>query len=397
MAIVANMLVMRLFRHTTGVETLDGTTVLRVDAAGLSTSVHTFSAHPLALSATPRSAEQFREQIAQLEAGPEMSEADFSRASAALVDERIGILTSLGERDLEQVPLWVTQARTSDPVGLLAARGVSGVVHGAALDFTDARHRAARAALELYASAMLDSRLLHPAEEPRQGGRGALWGWRLDGGGPRLVPLMAVFDATSIDGASPLPAGVASANTWAAAVETGLLRCYETMAAADACVADAPFRSVDLDGAQLDETGRRLLEILRIARARVTAYDITGPLGVPAYALYLGDRAVAHTTGWTDADALRTGLERVALAHQAATAEQPDYWPPSVPALPAAVRGGCDLDSRARAPFLDHPDRVTQLAAAMTERGATPVAVPLDHDPALEPVLPYAVRVVIAP
>jgi hypothetical protein len=271
----------------------------------------------------------------------------------------------------------------SDPVGHLAARGAAPVVHGAGLEFATARHRAARRGLELYASAMLDRRLLLAADgkTPAPIGDGWLWGWALDGSGPRLVPASAVFPS---DGSL---VGVASGPTWASALELALLAHCQEAALAEALAAPTPLPAIPLDLVPLDEVGQRLVRVLRAARAPLAAHDLTGTLGVPTCTLCLGERAVAHASGATLAEALREALEQALLAWQADLTGQPEYRPAPVADLPPALRG------RPREPPAGA--RASSLATALRARGSLPVAVPLDHDPALAAVLPYALRVVL--
>ncbi len=388
--LLAAQLVLRCLRRLTGIDDAAGHTVVRLDTGTLGTSIHPFTPHPLAVPATAQTAGDFSRRIAELRAAPEAGDADFSRAASSLVDEHTGVLTYLGERSFQQLPLWVTEATVTDP------RGVAATVHGAATGFTTARHRAARRALELYASAMFDRRRLLAADGtvpdvPPPPGDGWLRGWRLDDRGERLVPASAVF--TTAPGGPHLPAGVASGPTWAAAVETGLLRLCRELTVADALTAAGPFPAVELDragldGTALDEAGQRMLGILRLFRAPVTAYDITGALGVPTYAVYLDGRPVAYAAGWSPADALRDGLEQAVLACQSDLAGEPDYRPPPVPGLLNRAREG-----RPSPPPAGYARVVDVLAA----RVGPPVAVPLDHDPALATALPFAVRVVAGP
>jgi len=417
-ALVAASLSLRCFRHLCGVAKEDAASVVVIDLARLSTRTHRFASHPLAVAAAPRNAAQRKARIAELEAGPVIDDLTFARAAALFVDERVGILTSLDEKHYQQLPLWVTEAQASDPVGILAVRGVSGVVHGAALDFAPARHRAVRAALELYASAMLDERLVvghdgrsMPSDAgSAPGARGWLWGWRLDGGGERLVPVQAVFDSvfgSKANGHARLPVGVASGPSWAAAIEAALLRRVAQVTLTEALETESAFPAIPLDeipidGAPLDAVGLRLLHILRRAGAQVTAQDITGRLQIPAFALYLGKRttATAQAAGWTAADALRDGLERVLLAHQSALTGETQYAPPPLPPLPFSGSGSRTAAGASRAAgwpaWNERPARVAEVARALASRYGLAVAVPLDHDPALNSALPYAVRIVFA-
>jgi hypothetical protein len=288
--------------------------------------------------------------------------------------------------------------QVSDPVGILGARGRGDTVYGAGLDAEAARWRAIRHGLELYASAMFDPRMLIRDDDGTGDGadlaEGSLWAWRLDNAAEQPVRATAVYLDSAREG-PPLPSGVASGPTWSEAVKTGLLRCYESIAVQDALESLAPFARVDLEGskAMLDESALRLAEILQLMDAEVSAYDITGEFGVPVYLLYLGDRPIASAAGWTVAWALRDGLEQVLLAHQAATAGQLDYAPPPAPGLPEHLRGSTCAPGPSQR--LDTGELYTALVEGLVRRGIVPVAVPLDHDPALAALLPYAVRVLI--
>lgn len=400
-AMAANALVQRLVNYTTGIDGGSTGKVLRLDLASLSTSTHQFLPHPLALPAEPRTAAEFLRRISELQTGPALADASFARAAAACLDERAGILAGLDERHFHQLPFWVAEVRVSDPVGLLALRGASPKVYGAGFEFSTARHRAVRRALLLYASAVLDQRRLvhrHGAPAGRADGQetgNALWGWRIDDGQACLLPVRQVF-GTNDDYRSALPLGVASGSSFHAAVEAALLQHCEALTVA-ASRTSQEVRTVDLAHAELDDVGRRLLSILRLLGADVRAYEITGALAVPTFTLYLGDRAVTHIARWTPAEALRDGLEQVLLAHQSLVAGEPEYHPPAVPTWLRPQRPLSPYGPYAPTPAasLAGDERVFALARALLRHGWRPVVVPLDHDPALSKVMPYALRVIM--
>jgi hypothetical protein len=402
-ALVANLLTLRCWRHVTGVDAAPAATVMRLDLHELATSAHPTATHPLGLAAAPRTSAELSERIRALAAGGEVDEATFSRAASSLVDERLGILTSIDQRHFQQLPLWVAEARVSDPVGLLAARGCPGIVHGAGLDFPTARHRAARTGLELYASCMLDRRRLlatdgGPLPPDADSREGWLWASRLDGGENLLLPVEQVFARGPTPVPGP-PVGVASAATWAAALQSGLLQQVEAVTIAEALASTAAIPRLDLEPTGYDAVTQHLLRLLRLGDAEIAIHDITGSLGVPTFTFCLGIRTVAHISDRLAEDALRLGLERLLLAHQAVTTNQLEYDPPPVADLPPGRRGAVTFtwaELEARSPHAQPPgDWLADLLDRLRQQGRVAVAVPLDHDPALAGALPYAVRVVL--
>ncbi|GLZ31004.1 hypothetical protein Lesp02_31930 [Lentzea sp. NBRC 105346] len=121
--VAANQFVQHIFRVVTGAVPLSRKAI-RVDLDGLWTTEHGFLR-----SGAPR------DRIEQL------TDEEFSRRIAPLVDEWLGVLHELDEHDFTQSPLHVTRARVGDEH-----------VVGSALDFARARYDAALRGLELYAA-----------------------------------------------------------------------------------------------------------------------------------------------------------------------------------------------------------------------------------------------------
>lgn len=131
---------------------------------------------------------------------------------------------------------------------------------------------------------------------------------------------------------------------------------------------------------------RRLLDLLIASRGSVEVADIGEALGVPVLAWWQGGRPAAATCG---AAAVAEGLRAVLLNRQAVMTGESAYAPARWARLGAPVAG----DGSAELPVPAGPER---MVGALRSRGARPLVVPLDHDPAVHEVLPFVVRVIIA-
>ncbi|WP_309505898.1 hypothetical protein [Streptomyces pyxinae] len=391
-AVVAGHLGLAGFRALTGIgeDSEEGCRVTRVDLETLRTTVHGFLPHPavLATGQGPETEAEFAARYAALSATPPLTEEEFSACAARCFDPHLGVLRELAERDFTQLPLNVSEAVPHSPG---AAR-----IFGSGLGFTEARRRAALRGLAEYAAGAPDPRRYGPAD--------AVYGWELGERRPVAVPAVEVFTApgpgraaradttgpaTLVDTTGPATlvdtTGLAARLGWDDAVAAGLAGQCARLALAD--LADGRARPVALDPAAGAPVGRarELLELLRAAGGTVRAADIGGVLGVPVWAWWEGTRPVAVSCG---PGAVAEGLERVLLSRQAALTGDAAYAPPPVPELgpPPGPEQQGDW-----AP----PPETYGMVAALRERGARPVVVPLDHDPAVHEVLPALLRVVL--
>lgn len=406
--VVANQVVHDVFRFVTGLRSATEPALTVVDLDRLSTTTHRFTPHPLTAPVPGQDSAGFLRRIEELRAGPHLTPAEFSRGASRLMDARVGVFGAIGEQDLAQLPLHVTTATVSDPVGLLGAGLPRPVVQGAGPDFETARYRAAMAALATYASIMVDPRRLisaagDPLSPPEQAVPADAATWSrparqaaaravdLSDGRVVAIPAGHVFPALSeVDGEYVAPVGVAAGYSWAEAVTSGLLAHCRRLTVAEAVAAGSPFPRVDPASGPGRDDVARCLALLDAIGEDFALHDVTGTLGVPTIACCLGADTVGYASATSHGDAVAGALQTVLLAYQARANGEPVYHPPSVPDLPPALRGRNPSGAAARATH-DEASLVSALAAA----GHRALAVPLDHDDEVFAVCPYLVRVVL--
>lgn len=408
-AVVANQFVHDLLRFATGVRPpARRPQMTRIDMEDLRTSVHAFLPHPYASIPAQEEEGQFLARLAELDAGPGLTEQEFSQRATALVDGRLGVFGEMTEGDFAQLPLHVTQISLADPVGLGPRGGAPTLVTGAGPDFASARYRAVLRALAVYCSRMVDPRRLHDRGGAALAPRGsdpretldALRAGRLDAqvhsldlahGRVRPLPAQHAFPALRGGSTSPMPpCGSAAAYSWPKAVAAGLLAHCRRLTVEEALASPVGFPPVDPATVPADPVIERLLLLLAAVGEPFAIHDVTGTLGVPTFAFSLAGRTVAYCAAASAADALRDGLEQMLLSYQSRAHLQPAYAPTPVPALPARPAVGCEESVRS-GPSLD----VTTLVERLRRRGHTPLVVALDHDPAVHLALPAVVQVVV--
>jgi hypothetical protein len=258
---------------------------------------------------------------------------DLLERAASYVDPRTGVLGGLGEGALAQVPLKVCGATVSDPTGRLPSWAPRPRVFGWGPDQRAAGVRALLAGVATYQSLLEDER---PS-----------------------VPYVA-------------PVGVAAGLSWPQAVAAGLAQhCDRLLRRHD----PGGFPAVSLVD---DPQVARLAVLLAAAGERVIVRDLTGVLGLPAYAA--GDCAAA--CGLTAEVAMRRALERMLLAWQARTEGQPDYADP-------VARWADDLGGEGQ----DAEAAVGALTRALAGAGREPAVSVLGRDAEVAGLLPFVVRV----
>lgn len=363
-ALIAAQAAFAAFKAGTGLSLGEPPQMVRVDLATLRTTTHRIV--PLRIPLT-LGEPAFRREARALIDRPALDDTTFSRRVASIVDEQTGIIASIDEGGLRQVPLRVCRASARLPVS-----GRTAEAYGAALDFARARYRAATAVLEHRATDLLGGRTTD------------LWGIRLDGGEPCRVPPRS--------GGKPRPFVTAAGRSWSEAVLTALLRHCE--ATAPGLAEDGP-PLLDLPHAELDEVGDAYRELLAVAGVHVRVHDLSSLHRVPMFAFSVRGRTVAHRAGATVAAAVRDGLEQVLLDYQARTSGDLAYAPPR----PAGPSG-----SRHRPPvraFAAVADAEPLSAGAIAGRlvpapGRVAVAVTLDQDPEAARALPATIALTVA-
>ncbi|HWS38501.1 MAG TPA: TOMM precursor leader peptide-binding protein [Actinoplanes sp.] len=282
-AIVANQMVFEVFKRFTGAGPAETAgAVVRIDLETLASDNHRITSHPLC-SVPPAAVEtepEFLARVAELAAGPAITDETFSTAAAACFDERTGLLGRLDEGDFGQVPLKVSRAEYAG-----AAPGEAAVA--VATDFTEARLRATRRACELYAAGVA----------------------RTDREVPGLDLVTGAAHRVRADGS-----GLASGLTWTEAVNRGLLARINRITLDGMGTAADSYPLVD----QPDGRFRTMLEILGL---KITVHDVTGVLGVPTLVACAGSVIVGSASGTDHAELIDRVLEQALGRHQAQTGE----------------------------------------------------------------------------
>ncbi|GGS80308.1 hypothetical protein DYH53_26700 [Klebsiella pneumoniae subsp. pneumoniae] len=361
--VVANQVAHDVFRLLTGLREETAPRLVVFDPRTMASTTHPIIPHPLDLPAEPLDEAAFLDRITSLRTAPAVSEEEFSRRAKGLMDGRTGLFAEIDEGDLAQLPLHVTATTVSDPCGRLGD-APRPVVTGAGFTFEEARYRAALAALARAGTLTLDERRLID---------GHVHAYDLVDHTARLVPAETVFGASR---------GAAAAYSWDEAVAAGLTAHAAALTLDGIAHVTEPFGRVDLT-----EAPEYCLAMIRALGEKPAVYDVTGPLGAPTVVGTLSGGATACGAALTIEAAVAACLRDLLLVRQAEINDQPVYAPaPCAPPSPALQ--GDHLAPRR--PGTDVPTLVARLA----EQGRRPLAVPLDHDPAVHAALPFVVQVV---
>ncbi|MEV6158627.1 hypothetical protein AB0L53_50705 [Nonomuraea sp. NPDC052129] len=314
-------------------------------------------------------ADGLRATVERLQAAEPISPEELLERATRYVDPRTGLLGTLDEEDLVQVPVSVCRAVVSDPRRILPSWAPAPRVVGWGRDRRTARVRALLAACATYGVLTSEN-----AE---------MWGLEPLTGRPRRVPAPS-FTAAGWQPGRP-PIGVGAGLSWSAALVAGLRSHAEVLLLSTQALA-GPCSMPDTDaraGARVspedvaDAEAAQLLALLRTAGERLEIRDLTGVLQIPAYAVAYGS-AISVACATTPVPALRDAVERALLAWQARTARQPAYADP----VPSWWAG-------------EEPPEWKLIAEALQAAGHVPVVVPMHHDAAAAELLPYVVRVVL--
>jgi YcaO cyclodehydratase, ATP-ad Mg2+-binding len=234
------------------------------------------------------------------------------------------------------------------------------------------------------------------------------WTWAIDlsTGEVCLVPAPLVYPV--LRGLSPLGdagVGISSAKSWAEAIGLALLKICRYLTITQ--LEHIQYPHVDLSTVTLSPEGTRLRHLLEQMGERVTAYDVTGPLQVPTFAICSGDKTLAYGTHVDIARALQSGFEQALLCKQLSGEQALVNSLPSVPDLPQERRSEVTEETGARTgaspvPTIPYdasqewPDLNLWLQDVLQMNGWRAFAVPLDHDPVLRQIYPCIVHVVVA-
>ncbi|HEY1349101.1 MAG TPA: TOMM precursor leader peptide-binding protein [Ktedonobacteraceae bacterium] len=398
-ALLAQQLLFALFQFFTQTAADPAGQISVLDLATWQSEPHHFLPHPqCSVCQHPViTAAQFRAHIQQLQQqaprNPESSLLD-----PLCVDERCGLFTALEFAPFVQIPLAVALVRLpatlAARVGPLAALAVG-------IGPEEARERAVRKACECYAAHCLPQQPLCSSEMARPfavpvvapdrvlgAETGASehqgWAWALD-----LQTQQAVLVLAPCLPAEP---GVASGESWEEALCQALLGWCLSLTLEQMPHTQRVYPRVDLAQISQAAEGAYLARLLDVCGVRVAFYDVTGSLGVPTFAVCLGERVVAYTTHYEVRQALALGLVHALQQYQADHFQQMALALAPVPDCPLERRGEqCALPDYAL------PDtwlaRRQWLLARLQDRGLRGFAMPLDADPALARLLPFLVRV----
>lgn len=341
-AIIGNTITFEAFKQLTGTTEPEAPAqVFLLNLETLETSFHSFLPHPSCSSCAPtppRTAEEVFAQFEEMRMQRAYTDRDsFIQSAQKLVDERIGVLTSLEPGDLVQLPLARCEASIAEkPQEAKSARADNMI--GAGRSHNEARYWAARKGLETYLSCLADERrfsygvyaeLRNVALNPND-----VWGRRSEGISdneeiawlygydllqrrPRLLPAASVFPHTRWNRASdgrelftPGTTGLASGHSLDEVIARGILsfsgaHSLEKLGRVDSSVSLVSLASLD------DPECLSYLRMISRYEETVAVHDVSNGLGVPTLAFSINSRIEAYSTHLNDIPALRNGLRKV--------------------------------------------------------------------------------------
>lgn len=419
LTLLAQQLIFGLFKHFTRAsspETEQKMSVLH-QGTGLS-ETHMFLPHPhcqVCQSSTAPTVADFLEQIQRLQQQPALdAQAFMERLTGGIVDGRLGLFSAPEKENVVQMPLTIYTATLSRPLG--QERGAeTRSIRAAGVDADETRLRAVQKACTYYAAGLVDRRRLLTPEEVRacsapllsveqvigkqgQPGRQEVWTWALDvrTRQPWLVPAGCVFPTLCQQESSiEDERGLASGMSWDEAICQAMLDWCAYLTMEEIKKARQPYARLDLSGSLLTPEGAYLHRLLQIASGEeIAVYDITGVPGIPTFVTCCGEKALAYSTHWEQAQALTMGFIQALQPYQAQPSLQTGTPATAVPDFPVALQG----TQRAVPPSAlpeSWPERRAWLLEHWQAQGLHALAVPLDHDPALTRELPFIVRVLL--
>lgn len=344
----------------------------------------------------PPSAAQFLGQVQQMQRRAPLQREEMVRALAGCVDARCGMFTGPDVQTFFQVPLAVSAVSVACP-----GRPLEGIATGR--DPQQASERALCKACELYAAHCVAVESLYSTRDvlqyaaafcvPEQVPGADLtlpacpgWAWALD-----LQTEQAVLLALAH---LPVERGVALGGSWDEAVCQALLEWCTVLTLAEIGAAQRPYPRVDLARVPFTPTGAYLSGLLKTVAAGVVIYDVTGSLGLPTFAICLGERVVAYTAHFDVGQALDMGLERALQQYQSEHFQQAAYALAPVPDCPQQLRSA--QYSLPTSALPEHwSDRRIWLLERLQQRGWRCLVRPLTADSSLAAACPWVVHVLV--
>ncbi|MGY4970553.1 hypothetical protein ACWGCC_15275 [Streptomyces nigrescens] len=386
--VLANHMVFRLFRCVTGAATSEDQRLCSFATRTLETRRHEVLPHFSVSTARPESRADFVRTVRELRRGRGGTEAEFSTRAVQAIDARFGPIRDLAEDELPQLPLRQARALIAVP------SWVDGpvVVTASGPDFATARHRTALKAIGTYSAMTVDPRRLQVRS--RSGGRlpdepddiirlirageadARLWGIRLDDAQPCLVDAREAFPVLS-EG-STLPTGLGFGLDWTAMTSVAVLAQCRATVLADRRELTGP--RIGHEVIDADPVSRRYRRLLTALGHDLRLIDLSGQAGLPTVAVMANGAAVQVRCGLRLDEAVRAFLEDALVAAQSGR-------PLSCPG--PQVRESAAQWSPPQDASLD------DAVSALRQTGRTPVLIPLNHDPAMNRITPYAGNVVL--
>src|SRR5581483_7390797 len=336
-ATVANMLSFECFKALTGAgpSGISGT-LLPLDLETLRCQSHQFLPHPLCQACqhpAPATETAFLAQMHSLEEQEPLAPEVFDQQAVTWFDPALGIFRYLGEDDLVQVPLNVSSLSicaplfpqlNQEPLTITCARLSTDTVRRA-LTLQGAAH---------YASRLVDQRRL-VADATGAKARA----YDLFTRQACLIPEEQAYPPDDLLAATPSLRGVSAGLSWAQACVHAVLDHCLALTLQEVQLGEVSYPELLLHTLRLDEQGMHLRRLIEQTGKTLHLYQITGTLGVPAFAFCLEEETLVYTTHLDIAQALHDGLERVLQHCQALSEEQMAAALPPVPPLAPAVRG----------------------------------------------------------
>lgn len=412
---IAHRLLFSLFQHITQAGSSETARRLAsLDLATYASEGHTFQPHPHCQACQPAAfptAAQFLAQIHQLQAQAPLEAETLLNNLETCIDEKLGLFTAFDTRNFVQAPLAVYQMQLSHPA-LPESQAASLSAVAVSTDTREAVLEAAYKACELYATSLVDRRLLLTEAQVQEQAASVpvirnaelyagveplaiaedMWSWAQDLHTQQvaLVPASRVFSVPGKPGH-----GLAAGKSWEEALCLALLDWGRELTLKE--LQDTPgfYPQVELEQTSLTAEGDHLYHLLKATGGQVVVYDITASLQVPTFVFCFNGKAVACSAHCDVAQALSQGLEQTLQQYQSEQFHQPEYALAALPSFPEHLRG-----VEATTPSTSAPEgwaeRLAWLLQHLQADDVRAFVVPLHHDPALARTLPFVVRVLLS-